>query len=167
MGLKLHIGCGNNLKPGYVNIDEHNPKADVRIPIQRLAYPNGSVERIEGYMVLEHLTPADTRLFLRNAHGMLEPGGTLILEVPDLEKVCRLILMFAGDPEHLETGPFGLRGIFGEPTDHMTIGDYHKWGYTPALAEKMVRDAGFSRVTISDGVSHLYPLRDMRVEAIK
>ena len=49
----------------------------------------------------------------------------------------------------------------------MTLGDYHKWEYTPALAEKMVRDAGFAQVAISDGNSHSFPLRDMRIEAIK
>lgn len=167
MGVKLHVGCGSDIKAGYVNIDEFNPEADVRRPIQELAYPDNSVERIEGYMVLEHLTLSDARAFLRNAYRMLEPRGVLVLEVPDLQKVCRLILVFADDPEQLEKGAFGLRGIFGEPTPYMTLGDYHKWGYTPALAEKIVRDAGFSQVTISDGFSHCYPLRDMRVEAIK
>ena len=167
MGIKLHIGCGSDLREGYVNADEFNPKADLIMRIQDLNYPTGSVERIEGYMVLEHLSPQDARLFLANAYRMLESGGTLILEVPDLAKVARLTLIFAGDPEQLEKGPFGLRGVFGEPTDHMTLGDYHKWGYTPALAESIVREAGFSKVTISDGLSHRFPLRDMRIEAIK
>jgi hypothetical protein len=167
MGLRLHVGCGSDIRVGYINIDEFNPKADLQRPIQELSYPDNSVERIEGYMVLEHLTPAEARAFLRNAYHMLEPGGILVLEVPDLEKICRLILLFANDPAYLEKGAFGLRGIFGEPMERMTLGDYHKWGYTPTLAERMLRDAGFSQVTISDGFSHCYPLRDMRVEAIK
>lgn len=167
MGVKLHIGCGNDIWEGYVNIDEFNPKADLKTPVQGLNYPDNSIERIEGYMVLEHLSFTDARLFLVNAYRMLEKGGTLVLEVPDLAKVARLILIFADDPEQLEKGPFGLRGVFGEPTNHMTVGDYHKWGYTPALAEAMVREAGFSQAIISDGISHRYPLRDMRIEAIK
>ena len=167
MKLKLHIGCGDDIREGYINIDAVNSKADLRIPIQELAYPDGIVERIEGYMILEHLSPADARVFLRKAYCMLEAGGMLVLEVPDLEKVCRLILALAEDPEHLERGVFGLRGIFGEPNPHMTIDDYHKWGYTPSMAEKMIRDAGFSHVTILDGTSHCFPLRDMRIEAIK
>lgn len=167
MGLKLHIGCGEDIREGYINIDDFSPKADLKMPIQELSYPDGTVERIEGYMVFEHLCLADARCFLQNAYRMLEPGGMLVLEMPDLEKVCRLILVFASDPEYLEKGAFGLRGIFGEPIPHMTPGDYHKWGYTPALAVKMMRDAGFSHVAISDGLSHCYPLRDMRIEAIK
>jgi hypothetical protein len=165
MPLLLHIGCGSDLKPGYVNIDEFNPAAERQIPIQELDYPAASVERIEGYMVLEHLSLADARAFLRAAKWMLKPGGSLILEVPDLEKVARLILQFADDPEYLERGAFGLRGIFGEPRAGMTLGDYHKWGYTPSLARRLLGEAGFTDVVIEDGVSHGYPLRDMRIEA--
>ena len=167
MGLKLHVGCGNDIKPGYINIDQFSPRADLKISIRELNYPDNSVERIEGYMVLEHLHPNEARAFVRKAYRMLEPSGVLILECPDLEKVCRLIQIFADDPNYLERGAFGLRGIFGEPTGHMTPGDYHKWGYTPSLAAKLMREGGFSRFTITDGTSHCFPLRDMRIEAIK
>jgi hypothetical protein len=118
-------------------------------------------------MVLEHLSPADARAFVRNAHRMLQLGGVLVLECPDLEKVSRLVLVFADQPEYLEKGLFGLRGIFGEPTDHMTPGDYHKWGYTPTTAARLLREAGFEQFTVTDGMSHLCPLRDMRLEAVR
>ncbi len=167
MSLNLHIGCGDEIKPGYINIDEFNPNAERRIPIQAIEYPQDSVDRIEGYMVFEHLSLADARTFLRKANRMLRAGGILILEVPDLEKVSRLVLQFASDPEYLEKGAFGLRGFFGEPRPEMTIGDYHKWGYTPLYARRLLEEAGFSRVEIKDGLSHCYPLRDMRIEAVK
>ena len=167
MSVNLHIGCGDEIKPGYINIDEFNPNAERRIPIQAIEYPEDSVDRIEGYMVLEHLSLADARTFLRKTNRMLRAGGILILEVPDLEKVCRLVLQFAGDPEYLEKGAFGLRGFFGEPKREMTMGDYHKWGYTPLLARRLLEEAGFSRIEIKDGLSHCYPLRDMRIEAVK
>jgi hypothetical protein len=167
MPVNLHIGCGDEIKPGYVNIDEFNPNAELRIPIQAIEYPEDSVDRIEGYMVFEHLSLADARTFLRKANNMLRAGGILILEVPDLEKVCRLILQFADDPRYLETGAFGLRGFFGEPRPGMTMGDYHKWGYTPVYFRRLLEEAGFSRIEIKDGTSHCYPLRDMRIEAIK
>jgi len=167
MAVNIHIGCGDDIKPGYINIDEFNPLADLQIPIQAIEYPENSVDRIEGYMVLEHLSLDDARSFLRNAHRMLKPGGILILEVPDLEKVSRLLLVFGSDPEYLEKGAFGLRGIFGEPKPNMTIGDIHKWGYTPSFAARLMEEAGFIKFAITDGMSHCYPLRDMRLEAIK
>jgi hypothetical protein len=167
MGLKLHIGCGGHILPGYINIDEMDPRADVRLGLQSIEYPEGAIERIEGYMVLEHLTPADAKAFIRKAYKMLQPGGVLVLEVPDLSKVSRLIVAFEDDPAQLENGPFGLRGIFGEPKPGMNLADHHKWGYTPALAVSMLKEAGFSNPVVSDGMSHCYPLRDMRIEATK
>ena len=167
MPLKLHIGCGDDIKPGFINIDEFNPRAEQQIPLQDINYPQNTVDLIEGNMVLEHLPLHDAREFLCKAFQMLKPGGRLILEIPDLNKVCQLILVFADDLEYLEKGAFGLRGLFGEPKLQMTIGDYHKWGYTPATMKTLLRQAGFNSITISDGLSHCYPLRDMRVEAIK
>jgi hypothetical protein len=167
MSIKLHLGCGNEIFPGYINIDEFNPKADLKAALQQIAYPENSVERIEGYMVLEHLSLHDARAFLSNAYRMLQPAGTLILEIPDLEKVSRLVLVFATDPDYLEKGAFGLRGFFGEPTPRMTFGDYHKWGYTPAYLTSMVKEAGFDNIVVSDGYSHNLPLRDTRVTAVK
>jgi hypothetical protein len=167
MGLKLHIGCGSDIKPGYINIDQFNPHADIKMPIQELNYGANTIERIEGYMVIQYLLRREALDFVRNVYRMLEPNGSLILECQDATKVARLILLFANDPEYLEKGPFGLRGFFGEPTDHVMDGDYVKWGYTPSSATELMKEAGFSKIKITDGVSHSCPIRDMRIEAIK
>ncbi len=165
MGLRLHVGCGSDIRPGWVNIDAVNPAADRRCRIQDLDYANGSVERIEAVMVLEHLSLADARAFAANAHRMLAPGGVLAVEVPDLAKVCRLVVMLADDPWQLEHGAYGLRGIFGDPITHAAPEDSHRWGYTPASLTALMQAAGFTEMTITDGMSHGYPLRDMRMEA--
>ncbi|MEK7412485.1 MAG: methyltransferase domain-containing protein [Planctomycetota bacterium] len=165
MGLRLNIGCGGDLRAGWVNIDAHHPGADRRMRVQDLDYPDGSVEHIEAVMVLEHLGPDDARAFARNARRMLAPGGVLVIEVPDLLKVCQLVLLHADDPNALENSPFGLRGIFGDPTTHNSLEDVHRWGYTPASLTRLLTEAGFTTVTTSDGLSHGYPLRDLRAEA--
>ena len=165
--IRLHVGCGGDIRPGYVNIDAHDPRADRKLRLEDLDYPDSSVEVIEGYMVIEHLTPAAAGDFVRNARRMLVSGGRLVLECPDILKVSRLCLLFAADVERTESGAFGLRGFFGEPTSHMTSGDFHKWGYTPATMERLLLGAGFASVAMDDGVSHGYPLRDMRATATK
>jgi len=167
MGLRLHLGCGRHTKPGYINVDSFAPNADAHWPIEALEYPPGSVERIEAYMVIEHLEPGDALRFAINAHTMLCVGGALILECPDLEKVSRLTIAFIDDVDQLVGGPFGLRGFFAEPTASMTVGDYHKWGYTRTTMAALLTKAGFRALTFADGTSHGFPLRDMRVEAVK
>jgi hypothetical protein len=131
-----------------------------------ITYEDGNVERIEGSMILERLDPGDADTFVKIAYRLLEPWGQLILELPDLNKVCRLILSFGDDSESLETGPYGLRAIFGDPAP-ARCADRRKWAYTPALVERLMRTAGFERVSITDGFSQGHPLRDMRVEAVK
>jgi hypothetical protein len=165
--IKLHIGCGDDIKPGFVNIDEFNPRAEQQIPIQAINYPHNTIDLIEGNMVIEHLPLNDVREFLSKAYKMLKTDGQLILEMPDVIKVCQLILVFANDPEYLENGAFGFRGLFGAPKPNMSVGDYHKWGYTPTTIKTLLVEAGFNRISISDGMSHCYPIRDMRVVALK
>lgn len=167
MGVKLHVGCGAVRKVGYINIDSVHPAADVRCDLLAIDYPPGSVDCIEGYMVIEHLTREHAQIFVANAWRMLVPGGMLILECPDMAKVARLILSLAEDSHGLESSPYGLRGIFGAPDTQLTLADVHKWGYTPASMRSLLEQAGFSKVTISDGASHLYPIRDLRAEATK
>lgn len=167
MTTKLHIGCGSIIKPGYVNIDEYNPKADRQLSILNLDYPDASVDLIEGYHVIEHLSRFDAERFFSMAYRMLKDGGVLHLECPDLEKVARIILRFADDSEYLEYGPYGFRGLFGEPHEEMTVGDFHKWGYTPATMRHHLFQAGFRHVEISDGYSHSSPLRDLCAIATK
>ncbi len=91
----------------------------------------------------------------------------MVLECPNLEKVCRLILLFVDNSDYLQNGAFGLRGIFGEPTEHMQARDFHRWGYTKTTLSQLIEQGGFTKYVLADGISHLYPLRDMRVEAFK
>lgn len=164
---RLHLGCGADIRPGWINIDAINPAAQRRCRVQDLDYATGSIAAIEAVMVLEHLGREDAVAFAANAHRMLRPGGRLVLEVPDLAKVCRLVLLLADDPSLLSTSAFGLRGIFGDPATHHSPEDVHRWGYTPASLTGLLLDAGFTSVSITDGLSHGYPLRDMRAEAIR
>ena len=167
MSLKLHVGCGSQRKPGYVNIDAFDPAADLRIPIEAIDYPPNSVEIVEGYMVIEHLDRSAAEQFVHKAFAMLVPGGRLILECPDLVKVARLVLEFEDDLAMLEDGAFGFRGFFGEPKENMTAADYHKWGYSAKTLSALFFRAGFRPVLVGDGASHGYPIRDVRVEGVK
>jgi hypothetical protein len=165
--IRLHIGCGSQIKDGYINIDEFNPKADLRKSILDLDFNGNSITTIEGYMVFEHLSFFEAQQFLAKAYNMLKRGGNIIVEIPDIEKVARLIICFSDNAYFINNGAFGLRGIFGAPLTKMTIGDYHKWGYSPTSAKWIFENAGFTKIRISDGYSHCYPLRDMRIEATK
>jgi hypothetical protein len=74
-GLKLHIGCADNLKTGWVNIDL-SAKADLQLDMrERMPLTNGSVQMIYSEHFLEHLHyPEDAKRFLSESFRVLEAG---------------------------------------------------------------------------------------------
>jgi predicted SAM-dependent methyltransferase len=83
-GLRLHIGCGRNHLPGWVNIDLAGLGADLPWDLRhRLPFYDGSSAAIFHEHLLEHL-PIDGALsLLRECWRLLRPGGILRVGVPD------------------------------------------------------------------------------------
>ncbi len=83
MALKLNLGCGEKLLPGYVNCDvlPHIP-ADRHFDLDSFPYPfeSGTVDEIYMDNVLEHLR--DVVEVMRELHRLLRCGGRLRLVVP-------------------------------------------------------------------------------------
>lgn len=84
---KLNLGCGEDKKEGYVNVD-FSPivKPDVAHNLNQFPYPfePNSFELIEAFHVLEHLDkPFDV---MKELHRVLKPGGTLHVKVPHFSR---------------------------------------------------------------------------------
>jgi predicted SAM-dependent methyltransferase len=93
-GLYLHMGCGPQILPGFVNIDGYHQhpeihKADIGEPLEW--GPNSALGIYSSHS-LEHLTIRGARKALHFWIQTLAPGGTLYLAVPDLEEICRIMI---------------------------------------------------------------------------
>ena len=103
---------------------------------------------------------------LEKIYRWLKVDGQLILEFPDVLKVCKLILRRKNKPQELQNSPLGIRGLYGGPTEHMHPYDYHKWGWTKTTMVPLLRKIGFRRIYVERADYH-FPKRDIRIVAVK
>lgn len=84
--LKLHLGCGPNVKEGWVNIDLAKT-ADLTLDLRRpLPFRDQSCSAVYSEHFLEHLDyPHCAGRFLAECRRVLKPGGELSVGVPDTE----------------------------------------------------------------------------------
>lgn len=94
--LKLHLGCGPVVKPGWINIDMMPADGvytlDLREPIP---LPDGCCAMVYSEHFFEHIGyPRNADLLLRDYVRLLQPGGRVSIGVPDGELGLRA---YAGD----------------------------------------------------------------------
>lgn len=80
MSLKLNIGAGEVVIPGFTPIDRK-----LGSEAYPLSYADNSVDEIRASHILEHFTFADSQQALKEWTRVLKPGGRIRLAVPDLE----------------------------------------------------------------------------------
>jgi len=133
--IKLHLGCGNNHKNGFINIDWRKTGAtDIVCDMRELPYPNNSVILIETYHAIEHLPRHDFEKALKAWYRILKPGGRLVIECPDFDETVRKYL--EGDEKQLD-GIFGLQRFDG---------DYHLFGYNTKRLTGLLKKYGFTDI---------------------
>lgn len=92
--IKLNLGCGNNLIPGFTNIDKYDTEADVLLDMCELEsmFNENTVDEIVIYQALEHIPWHKTVPTLQSCYKVLKPDGKIIIEVPDIEVVAQWII---------------------------------------------------------------------------
>lgn len=84
---RLHIGCGQQSIPGWINIDNQGlPGVDQVLDVRR-GLPFQDVSSIYAEHFLEHLSLDDGLAFLRECRRILSPDGVLRLSTPNLDWV--------------------------------------------------------------------------------
>src|SRR5262249_22596824 len=126
--MKLNLGCGELLLSGYINIDKYVPKADVQADVFELEYPPASMSEIRMHHLLEHLAIAEGPKLLSLCYYWMRPGGSLIVEVPDMAELMA------------NPGSNWLTDIYGVQS---TEGEFHKAGFTKDSLLNAIMFAGF------------------------
>lgn len=93
--LKLHMGCGSDLRSGWANIDMSSPRGGVPPGIlfvrhdlrKGLPLPDGTCDLVYSSHLLEHLEYRHGVALLRECHRILAPGGRFRIALPNLRLV--------------------------------------------------------------------------------
>ncbi len=145
--IKLHLGCGNIYKVGYINIDRYNKEIpDVLCDVEDLPFESNSVDRIEAYHLIEHFDYVHCKYVLSEWFRVLKPGGFLILETPDLERSFKKFLKNKDDREKT------LRWIYGIDSPGMQ----HKTGFTFDLLKNTLKEIGYEKISKKKAKTHAY-----------
>jgi SAM-dependent methyltransferase len=94
--LRLNLGCGPNVVPGWVNMDIRPVPGAIQGDLRSgLPLPDAGVDCIAAIHLIQDLPYPDIAPALAEMRRVLKPGGTLRLAVPDLDRAIRAYL--AGD----------------------------------------------------------------------
>lgn len=167
--VKLNIGCGPKLLPGFVNIDMPGNWAgstpDIACDLtQPLPLPDNHADEAHAIHVLEHFYRWQAPAILKDWLRVLKPGGLLVLELPCLDKIVGLYA------EAMESGRapnprLTILGLYGDPA-YQNEAMCHRWCYSVDELAGGLELLGFVDVEVGEPQTH-QPARDMRVKARK
>jgi hypothetical protein len=96
--VKLNLGCGNDKKPGYLNVDFRG-SPDLVCDLGKFPWPfaDESADEILMLDFLEHFSWRKTEMIIGEAWRVLRPGGHVDIQVPDLKQLASVILDHEGE----------------------------------------------------------------------
>ena len=158
---KLHIGCGNNLINGWLNVDlfPSCPEIFSMDATQKFPFENDTFDYIYTEHMIEHIPYSQGCLMLLECFRVLKAGGKFRISTPDLKFLIDLYredktedqIEFIRDSldRWIKDSPL----YYGAPRFHETfvINNYMRaWGHEFIYDESVLRDlllkTGFVRI---------------------
>jgi len=166
--VRVNIGCGSRILEGWVNVDliqRDSIHGDERIPdvisdIRDMPFPEEYADEAMAVHVLEHFYIWEAKDLMMEWIRILKPGGKLVIEVPDLDKVANYIAIGIEDPS------LTIFPLYGDPTykDELMC---HKWGYNYSSLSRLMEVVGLKDIERESAKFHFKDKRDLRVVGYK
>jgi SAM-dependent methyltransferase len=177
--MRINFGCGARIWETHFNIDAVHHRNAPRAPDLLYAFEfdsdgglanpiplaDGVADEITGIHVFEHFHRWTCQAVITEWRRILKPGGSLILELPDLIKCCQNIIdgRQGNHPDQL-----GRWGLYGDPREK-DVFMCHPWGWAPDELIQFLGENGFTEMRHVPTQFHKCGKlhRDMRIESRK
>jgi predicted SAM-dependent methyltransferase len=175
--LKVQLGCGFDLRPGWINIDicvrdttSIEPTAiyinhDLR---RGLPLAPNCCALIYSSHLFEHLDEETGTSLMRDCFRALRPGGVFRIVLPDMAKIFKAYLEKDARFFHLLED----YRLIGEPTGERSMADYvnyavyqfgeHKCIYDYEKLDRILSSIGFTSVALSTFTEEFDAANDLR-----
>lgn len=164
--LKLNLGAGGIEYPGYLSVDFYDKRANIIMDITKLDFDDNSVVEILASHVFEHLNPYHVESILKDWIRVLKPGGKLIMEMPDIEQLCKRFVTASKQERYgILNAVYGSVNTtnVGGPDE---ITSPHLFGWWPEALWDFLQGVGFTNIQfMNEQIPH--PESNLRVEATK
>ena len=163
--MKLHLGCGKHILDGWVNVDlVRHPKAsrspDLISDVSKIALEDGCADELLAVHILEHLGKYEGIAALKEWTRLLQSGGKLVIECPDIIKCAKNLLANTTD----QLSMWGIYGNHEEKSVYMQ----HRYGWTYMTLKPVLESVGYAQIVEHKPQWHgKRKNRDFRIEAIK
>jgi len=143
--IKLNLGCGNDLREGYINCDVREIKGvNLCFDLEEHALPfqDGIISEIVLRDALEHINWRKTEWLLNECYRVLKPNGKIYIQTPDLEAIAKKVIL---NPDFKYGELSGFKAI-----SYWVYGalDYkenlHKSGFTIPTLKQLLESLGFT-----------------------
>jgi len=168
---RLHLGCGGEYWPGYVNVDV-DPAANADLIMSFTDLPSvcapSSISEVVMIHSLSYLRLWEAQELFEGLHLVMAQGGRVIIELPDVVK-CAAAMTACPEPndDYIEA----IRGIYAFGVDQLINREEfvtYRFGWSGAHLKKELESAGFFDVKIMDPQTHgARTWRDVRIEATR
>jgi predicted SAM-dependent methyltransferase len=175
---RLHLGCGRNRVPGWLNVDVRGSDYDVDLAHGRLPWRNDVFDIVVSQHLIEHLEMRTELIpLLKELRRVIKPSGEIWLSCPDIEKVCKSYINHRMTDLLENRKPRWPQYSLGKaPTSHLINDLFHQFGehknlFDFALLDWLLTKTGFkdiTRLTERDLLERVpdFPVRNDDVQSI-
>ena len=136
--VRLNLGAGDEVIPGFLACDLFHEKADMKFDCAKLPFDDNTVDEIRAYHLIEHFDFMQIQEVLKEWNRALKPSGRIHLETPDFMETCK---EFVKGPE-----PWRVTLYFHFFAWPWLPGQCHKFLFTEQQLRFMLEGAGFKNV---------------------